>query len=340
MKKVCLLLTSFAALAGMASCGSGSSAIVIYTPLEDYRISYLETRLKEEFPNREIVVQYLDTGTVLSRLQAEGTATDCDIVLDLEGANAESLLKQNPDIFETLDGYDVSIFAEDVMQYPSAIAGHPKYHILGKEAGSIIFNEKVLEEKGLEAPTSFEDLLDEKYKGLIMMPNPKTSGTGYYFYNGLVSEWGETEALEYFGKLSSNIREFSTSGSGPVKSLLRDEIAIGLGMTFQAAKLIGESGRSDDFSINYFEEGSPYTLYTDAVIKGKMAKDGVKEVYDFIFNKFVPEDKAKFNPEIIYKEGYQPACEIEGYPTNVTYMDMNGLFDSDYKNALLDKWNF
>ena len=340
MKKSPLLLLSFFALSGLASCGSDTGSVVIYTPLEDYRIAYLETRLKEELPNRKVVIQYLDTGTTLSRLQSEGRATDCDIVIGIEAANTEMLLKADPDLFETLDGYDVSIFTDDVMQYPSAKSGHPKYHILDKEAGSIILNKKVLAEKGLPAPTSFDDLLDEKYKGLIMMPNPKTSGTGYYFYNGLVSEWGEVAALDYFSELSSNIREFSTSGSGPVKSLLRDEIGIGLGMTFQAAKLLGESGRASDFEITYFEEGSPFTIYTNEVIKGKMAKEGVKEVYDFIFNKFVPEDKAKFNPEVIYKDGHQPSCEIPNYPTNVKYMSMNGLFDPEYKNNLLDKWNF
>ena len=339
MKKLLLLLPLVAASIGLGSCGAGSNQIVIYTSLEDYRIVYLESRLKEEFPGKSVVVQYMDTGTTLSRLQSEGRSTDCDIVIGIEAANTEMLLKADPDLFETLDGYDISIFTDDVMQYPSAKAGHPKYHILDKEAGSILLNKKVLQERGLPVPASFDDLLDERYRGLIMMPNPKTSGTGYYFYNGLVSEWGEDAALDYFSQLSSNIREFSTSGSGPVKSLLRDEIAIGLGMTFQAAKLLGESGRASDFEITYFEEGSPFTIYTNEVIKGKMAKEGVKEVYDFIFNKFVPEDKAKFNPEVIYKDGHQPSCEIPNYPSNVKYMSMNGLFDPDYKNNLLDKWN-
>ena len=340
MKKLLLLLPLVAASIGLGSCGADSNRIVIFTPLEDYRIAYLESRLKEEFPHKTVVVQYMDTGTVLSRLLAEGKNTDCDIVLDIEAANAEMLLQHDPDLFETLDGYDISKYLDDVMGYDSAKEGHPKYHILGKEAGSIILNEKLLNERGLEAPTSFDDLLDEKYRGRIMMPNPKTSGTGYYFYNGLVSEWGETAALDFFNRLSSNIREFSASGSGPVKALLRDEIAIGLGMTFQAAKLLGESGRASDYKITFFEEGSPFSLFTNGVIKGKMAKEGVKEVYDFIFNKFVPEDKAKFNPETIYKASYQPACEIANYPTNVKYMSMKGLFDPDYKNNLLDKWMF
>ncbi len=315
-----------------------SDRVIILSSLEDYRLAYLESHLKTEFPHLEIVCQYVDTGTLMSRLQSEGTSTDCDIAVGIEGANAEILLSKNSAIFEDLSAYDTSEFADEVMVYPSALEGHPKYHILDKEAGSIIINEKVLAQKGLKAPTCYQDLLKPEFKNLVMMPNPKSSGTGFYFLSGLVGAWGEKDALSYFDKLADNVKEYSASGSGPVKALLRDEIAVGLGMTFQAAKLIDENNRSSDIKIRYFEEGSPYTLYANAVIGGHMQKKGVKEVYDYIFNVFVPEDKAKFAPDAIYKPEYQPAVEIPNYPTNIHYMNMPNVFNPTYKSDLLDKW--
>ena len=292
----------------------------------------MEELLKEQFPDKNIVVQYLDTGTLMSRLQSEGTGTDCDIAVGIEASNAEILLESNPGIFADLSDYDTSHYLDDVLTYQSR---HHYYHIFDKEAGCIIVNTKVLSEKGLSEPTSFKDLLKDEYKGLIEMPNPKTSGTGYYFYNGLVSEWGETEALNYFDSLAPSIKEFTASGSGPVKALNRDEIAIGLGMTFQAALYANEN---DNLKIIYFDEGSPYTLYTETIVSGKEKNSDVKEVYDYLYNTFTPLDKALYDPETIYKPEYQPVCEIPNYPTNITYMNMNGIFDPDYKSNLLDKW--
>jgi iron(III) transport system substrate-binding protein len=317
---------------GLASCSSSSTNVVIFTSLEDYRIARLETELKAKFPDKTIVVQYLDTGTLMSRLQSEGASSDCDIMYDVEATNSEKLIEANSKLFADLSSYDTSHYLDDVLTYQTR---HHYYHIFDKEAGGIVLNAKVLKEKGLAEPTSFNDLLDSKYKGLIEMPNPKTSGTGYYWFNGLVSTWGEDKAIAYFDSLSTNIKEFTTSGSGPVKALDRGEVAIGLGMTFQAALY---ANSNSDLKITYFEEGSPYNLFTQAVINGKEKKDGVKEVYDYLYNTFTPLDKALFCPETIYKPDYQPASQIPNYPTNVKYMSMKGLFDPDYKTALLDKW--
>ena len=47
-------------------------------------------------------------------------------------------------------------------------------------------NEKELMDRGLEVPYSYEDLLKDEYKGLIIMPNPLSSGTGYSIVSSLI----------------------------------------------------------------------------------------------------------------------------------------------------------
>ena len=84
-----------------------------------------------------------------------------------------------------------------------------------------------LEEKNLAVPTSYADLLKPEYKGLVSMPNPKSSGTGYMFLKSLVNAWGEEEAFAYFDQLAENILQFTSSGSGPVNALVQGEAAIG-----------------------------------------------------------------------------------------------------------------
>lgn len=333
--KMIIACSTILCLGALASCGADKKDVVIFTSLEDYRLADLEACLKRDVPDVKVVVQYLDTGTIVSRVESEGKSTDCDIIVGLEASNGQRLINNNPSLFAELTDYSLDSFLPELLDYPSAKAGKPLLHIFDKEAGSIILNKKVLQEKNLPVPTSFADLLDEKYKGLVMMPNPKTSGTGYYFLNGLSSAWGQSAALEYFDNLAENVKEFSTSGSGPVKALARGEIAVGLGMTFQAALYCQDY---PDLEITYFEEGSPFTLYTNAVINGRLEKESVKKVYDYIFNTWTPRDKAEFCPETIYKPEYQPKCNIPGYPENVHYMQMEGLFDPEHKSALLDAW--
>ncbi|MFR9208298.1 MAG: ABC transporter substrate-binding protein, partial [Lachnospiraceae bacterium] len=171
-----------------------------------------------------------------------------------------------------------------------------------------------------------------EYKGLISMPNPKSSGTGYMFLKALVNAMGEQEAFQYFDKLSENILAFTSSGSGPVNTLKTKEAAIGLGMTAQTVTAINEGA---NLEIIFFEEGSPFSLYGQAIIKGKESRQCVKEVFDFLVNTYTEETNKKFFPEQIFKD---KVFEVENYPSNIKYADMSN-DTMEEKTRLLDQWN-
>ena len=344
MNKLKLLIpVSLLALTTLAGCNN-KPVIYIYTAHEENRIQLYNKELKEKFTNYNIQVVSKTTGDLMSGLQADGNKTQCDIFVGIEITNAEILLKNNPDLFADLSDYDTSHYVDEVLEYQkdqkladgSIRKGHKKYHIQDKEAGCIVYSKSKC---GDNVPTSYADLLDAKYKNSIIMPNPKSSGTGYYFYNGLASLNGKDAALDYFKELNKNVKEWSSSGSGPVKGVDRQEIAVGLGMHFQAVEY---ANKNSDIGITYFAEGSPYTLYTMGMINGKQNKPEVKEVYDYFFNYVNYLDNSQIVPETIYKAEFAKKVTVENWksPTdyNVDYTAMKNLLDPDYKQELLDAW--
>ena len=62
----------------------------------------------------------------------------------------------------------------------------------------MIVNDDILKEKGLEAPKTWEDLADPKYKGEVIMSDPAISGTNYAIVSGLIQALGEEKAWDYF----------------------------------------------------------------------------------------------------------------------------------------------
>ncbi len=112
-------------------------------------------------------------------------------------------------------------------------------------------------------------------------------------------------------------------------------------MTFQAAAYANENS---DLEVYYFEEGSPYTLFTMGIISGRETNETVLKVYDVLFNKCVMQDKIENDPEVIFKN--QEATTIANFPnktmslTDIKYAKMNGLFDYEYKQQLLDEWKW
>ena len=334
-----LLCTAFV----LAGCGStddqnstssstGKDRVVIYTAAEDERIAYIQSELDKQFPDTEIVIQSLGTGQLLSKLQAEGKDSDCDIFYDLEVVNAEIILNASPDLFVDLSDYDFSIYDPSVTGYTDR---HHKYAVNGKTAGAFLVNTKMLEEKGLPIPETYEDMLKPEYAGLISMPSPKSSGTGYSYYNGMVTILGEEAAMKYFEELNPNIKEYTTSGSAPAKAAVRGDVAIAYGLLWQCVNYANEN---EGLTVVVPEQGLAFDLFTMGMISGHETKGSVKEVFTYLYNELNKPQCAKFNPDKIYAD--MPAAEIQNYPENYKEITMAGLFDFQYKQDLLDKWKY
>ena len=326
MKKTAalLLLMAMALTVVLTGCGSGKEQILIYTSVEDYVIEDMNARLSEAFPDYDIIVEYVSTGNHAAKLLSEGKNSECDITYDLEYAYMEQLAQAG--VLADLSAYDKSIYLEDTVVSNN-------YLVQCRVGGAIILNTEVLKAKGLAEPKSYEDLLKPEYKGLISMANPKSSGTGYMFYKSLVNAWGEKKALEYFDKLTPNVLQYTSSGSGPVNALLQKEVAIGFGMTSHAVTQINQGA---PLKIVYFDEGSPFTMYGQSMVAGKDQRPCVKEVFDFLVNTYSYELNEKFFPEQMFKD---KIFTVDNYPQNIVYSDMHNNTIAE-KTKLLDLWKY
>ena len=306
-----------------ADLDTSSNKVVIYSGAEEYRNEYFLKRIKEEFPDYDVTIEYMPTGNLAAKLAAEGTDTDMDIFYDLDFSYAGLVEQYLADV----SAYDQSIYVDDCK------VENAHYLAATRNGGAIIVNPEVLEAKGIEEPTCYEDLLKSEYKNLISMPNPKSSGTGYMFVKSLVNAWGEDEAFEYFDGLAENILQFTESGSGPVNALVQGEVAVGLGMTAQAVTAINDGA---NLKILFFEEGSPYSLYGYAIPEGKQNRKAVMDVFNFFYETLVMEDKELYYPEQVF---VGQVNSIENYPTDIQYADMHDN-TTEEKSRLLDNWEY
>ena len=326
MKKLFFLATALLILGILLSCKKAdNSSVIIYTSTEDFRTEHMQELLKEKFPKYDITLQVLSTGNHAAKLKAEGTQTEADIILNLETGYLEGL----QDILADLSSYNLSEFL------PELVPPSKKFLPWDKSSGAIVISRSKLDSLNLPLPSSYEDLLKPIYKGLISMPNPKTSGTGYMFLVSLINAWGEDAAFAYFDKLAENILQFTTSGSGPVNALIQGEVAIALGMTLTAVNAINT--RNIPFELYFFAEGAPNITTGFGIVKGKETRPIVKEVFQFVMTRLVRDDKELYCPEQIMVN--QPN-NIPNYPKTIPYAKMDGVYDISLKERLLAKWKY
>ena len=76
-------------------------------------------------------------------------------------------------------------------------------------------NDTILKEKNLPAPETWKDLGDPRYKGLIAMPNPNTSGTGYVMMTTIVQIYGDDAGFELIKAIHKNVAQYTRSGGDP-----------------------------------------------------------------------------------------------------------------------------
>lgn len=324
MKRILSVLVAAAILLVVITNIKSSGTIIVYTCMEQFRNDALQEQLKEAFPELDVYVMYMSTAKAAAKISIEGSDSDADIIVGLDNAYMSKIAEHMADVAQ----YSRLEYEEDVA------ADSEKYLIWERQAGSIIVNKTIMEREKLPIPKTYEDLLNPVYQNYIAMPDPKSSGTGFFFLKNLVNVLGEEEAFAYIDKLAVNIKQFTESGSGPVKLLKQGEVAIGLGLTFQG---VNELNNGNDFLLIEPEYGSPYSLTSTSMLEGRQKNPDIVRVFEFIINDYMLYDKMYGSPEKVLVEQVNG---VENYPQNIRYADMQGINDIDEKERLLAKWKY
>ena len=235
---------------------------------------YLE-EFKELHPDVTVNVTRESTGVITSRLLAEKDNPVADVVWGLS-ATSLLVLKQEG----MLEPYSPEGVDRILPQFKDTDETPSWVGIDAWETAWIV-NKEVLKSHGIDTvPTSYQDLLDPKYEGLIAMSNPASSGTGLLTVNGILSLYGEEEGWNYLDELDKNVAVYMHSGSQPAKETAAGEYGIGISFGYRCLQSAEEVG-SDICEAVFPEEGSGWDMEANALIKKDNEKDIAKEFLDW-----------------------------------------------------------
>lgn len=238
-------------------------SITVYTALEDDIIESYLTSFREKYPDIEINIVRDATGTIVAKAIAEKDNPVADVVW---GTSASVLLQlDNYDLIQpyTPEGAD-QIIAE-FKDSDEDGDGLLKWTGIDVYETAFLVNNAECEAAGVPVPTSFAELTDEKYKGMIVMPDPTSSGTGMLTVNGILQSMGDETGWDYLTKLNDNISQYTSSGSKPAKMAASGECAIGISMGYRCAQLYQEYG--DEVTVVFPEEKSGWDVEANCLIK-------------------------------------------------------------------------
>lgn len=144
---------------------------------------------------------------------------------------------------------------------------------------AIAVNTEILQKKGLPRPRSWADLLDPRWKGEIVMPNPGTSGTAYLVVATLMQLMGPERAWDYLTRLDRNVAEYTKSGSAPAEQVGRGQYA--LAITWDQA-VITRKAKGYPLELIIPEEGVGFDLDSIAIFRGARNLAAARKVVDYV----------------------------------------------------------
>lgn len=275
-----------------------------------------------------IKVEYVEisTGKALAQLQAENGNTTADIWF---GGGVDSYISATD--LGYLEQY-VSPEAEAINPAYSDADGY--WTGLALVPAGFLVNNDVLAEKNLEAPKTWEDLADPKYKGEIIMASPAISGTQYAILNGTIQAYGEEKGWEVWKGINENVDFYAQGGGEPGPKCAAGEFGIAV-----LAMTGGTFAMEAEYPVTavYPEDMIPWTPAPIAIFKNSQNKDAAKVFVDYFLSKEGQEALREADARIMAR-GDVAIPEAIGTVDTEKLIDQDVLLFGSQREALLEKW--
>ncbi len=326
MKKLLAILLvallSFSLFAqGAAEAKEEKQSLVIYSAASEGEAELLTKAFNELYPNIEVTIIRAGSGDLVTRVKTEWPQPEGDVILLMGTENLDQ-------IYDKLEPYKCANDANIEAQYKDQGSEVPKYYATSMPLQAIMYNTDLLSAE--DAPKSWKDLADPKYKGMIVLANPASSGSAYaqlYMMNYLYG-------MDFVKQVVANTTYVASSTAGP-DSVARGEYAI----TVTGEANIGKKiGAGDPVAYVLPEEGTGFRIEGSAILANCKNLDAAQKFIDFMTT------KEAF--EIVRTECYRRAVSTEvAGPENLPALSEMKFFEYDavkakeMKKALVAEFN-
>jgi iron(III) transport system substrate-binding protein len=311
-----------------AAAAGGAASITVYTALEDDQINEYLTTFKAQYPDIEVKIVRESTGIITAKLLAEKDNPQADVVW---GTAATSLLVLDQN--GMLEAYAPA--GLDQVKPEFRDTNNPPTWV-GIDAWMTAFtvNLPELEKLDAEVPQSYQDLLDPKLKGHVVMPDPNASGTGFLDVSGWLQSMGGTEGWEYMKELDENIAVYTDSGSAPAKMAAAGETVVGISFCYRGITLKADGAPVE---VVFPTEGSGWDIEANALMKKAEIKPEAKLFLDWAISADAME--AYFTSYPLTSVAIDEPLP-EGYPADpIAQLLPNDFYwAAENREAILEQW--
>lgn len=327
--------TLVAAMATMVAAGAvhaQKTELTVYTALEIDQIKAYEAAFSKSNPDIALKWVRDSTGVITAKLLAEKSNPKADVVM---GVAASSLA-----IFDKngmLQAYAPKGLEAITAKYRD---GRNPPHWVGMDVfgATICFNTVEAKKRNIPVPTSWQDLTRPEFKGQVVMPNPASSGTGYFDVAAWLQlfgdEGGKGGGWKYMDALHENIAQYTHSGSKPCNMAAQGEYVAGISFEYRGHT---NKAKGAPIELVFPKEGLGWDLEGVAIYKGTKQAQAAQKLMDWAVSKDAMELYGK-NFAVTALPGVAPrlAHIPADYESRLIPLDFGKMADS--RERVLAEW--
>ena len=273
-----LALSGLIAFAGIAS--AEKTQLLVYTALETDQLKAYQEGFNRTNPDIEIKWVRDSTGIITAKLLAEKANPQADAVMGVAASSLALLDKQGMLVPYAPLNLDAIMSQYRDKKTPPAWFGMDVW------GATVCFNTVEAQKKNIPKPESWQDLTKPVYKGQVVMPNPASSGTGYFDVVAWLTLFGDQDGKgggwKYMDGLHANIAQYTHSGSKPCNMAASGEFVVGISFEYRAN---ANKAKGAPIDLVFPKEGLGWDLEAFAIHKGTKKLDAAKKLADWASSK-------------------------------------------------------
>jgi iron(III) transport system substrate-binding protein len=277
-------LSAIAITAAATGALAQKTELLVYTALETDQLKAYTESFSKTNPNIELKFVRDSTGVITAKLLAEKANPQADAILGVAASSME-------------------IFKAEGLLAPYAPVGFAKLNAtfsdkarppswIGQDvfAAVVCYNTVEGAKKGIPKPETWADLIKPVYKGQVVMPNPASSGTGFFDVTAWLQTMGESGGWKYMDALHENIAQYTHSGSKPCRQAGAGEFVVGISFDFRGNDV---KAKGAPVELVFPKEGLGWDIEAAGIMKTTKKMDAAKKLMDWVATKEANEAFSK-----------------------------------------------
>jgi len=311
-----------------ASAWAQKTELLVYTALETDQLKAYTESFQKTNPNIDLKFVRDSTGVITAKVLAEKANPQADVILGVAASSIEIFKAEG-----MLAPYSPVGFSALAPRYSDS-ARPPSW--IGQDvfAAVVCYNTVEGAKKGIPKPETWADLTKPIYKGQITMPNPASSGTGYFDVSAWLQTMGEQGGWKYMDALHENIAQYTHSGSKPCRQAGAGEFVVGISFDFRGNDV---KQKGAPVELVFPKEGLGWDIEASAIMKNTKKMDAAKKLMDWVATKEANEAYSK-NFAIVAHPAVKPALAHIPSDLETRLIKNDFAFAATNRDRILAEW--